>query len=751
MIRFALSLLVILLPTFPHAQTVVARSGEHGDFTRLVFSVPTEVGYDVVEAEDGRTVRVELQKSGLEFELDQIFDRINKNRIQSVEQVPGESVVEITLNCSCDHSSFTLRESMIVLDFSDSSTTEDSVMAVDVAEKPRLPESVENVRELALELSDIRIGGTPSIGPVVRREPLIPTVNILRPGRLNDFEGFSDQSENASAFDLSRDIASSLARATTEGLLDPTVPEVTNRDRDSWPNNDEKTLGNVRSSQSYAVSQLMEVETFPFENGTISIGANHCTPNNGLNISEWSSANSVLDVMADGRRALFGEFDDVNSKSAQAYVQSLLHFGFGAEARAALQAVSDNPDPILWSMSYLLDGEVDPTGWFAMQANCDGYAAFWAALSGAVKEGSTHYNAPAIIGGMENLPQHLRGYLGQHLATKLSAAGKSDIAKDVLRRLERLHGGPTDRLKLGVAAIEAMDGNFEEAEIHLSSITALPEEDAPHAITTSVEIAHAKQEPVSREVSELTAAYASELRDSPLGPDLWKAQLRTLLLDKNYDESFRILSDGSGVPDRVMSEMHTAVMRAVVENAADIPFLKYLMGGKLKDARARPEEINLKIVRRLVSTGLSDVALDMMQSMKTESDGRELRVLRASALLDLGKPEQAEIHLVGLRGDVVDTLRAEARQRMGDHNYARELYEILGDDTSALKNAWLSSDWARVAENDDTALARAARLIEVERAAPEFPSLEYVEGLTSGVAESRATLRALLAETSIDP
>ncbi|WGW04637.1 hypothetical protein [Tropicibacter oceani] len=733
-------------PMSAYAQQIIVRGGEHDDFTRLVFDVPAGIQWTLEEIEGANGKRFVLQREGLKFDTTRAFQKIGNARIAALDPVAGRSAIDIRLNCNCTAESFTLRGRMVVFDFRDGADVDALAQAAEPA--PSATPSAQDTT-LAQDLSTVRIDGVPGIGPNKRPDPLMPSVSVLRP--------LEPQGRTANAapattnpYAVGDSIAADLARAATQGLLEPALravpdPAHVTLHSDTPPADTSAGQGPLND----LAAQLAELDPDSSRKGVISIGGVQCASDKKLRIGDWAQADSVLEVLARDRSALFGEFDKVNKQALLNYSRALLHFGFGAEARAVLGTDPEGPDPMLLAISYIVDAENDPTGWFASQANCDTYAAFWAAMSGGVRPEDTRYSSEAILRGLEALPAHLRDHLGPLLAERLSKAGKSDIARDVLRRLERLHGGPTASLALSAAQLELREGNVAKADATLKSIEALPEADAPEAITTAVDIARAKDIPVSAEVAELTEAFAAELKNSEQGPGLWQAHIRSRLLNKEFARSFQGLQDAEGIPADMLRDTTIEVFKAIAEQSDDLEFLKYAMGGMLESGDLGDPGLDLAIIQRLLALGMPDEALTRLDETPDIPGARDFRLARAQALLALSRPEEAEIVLVGLRGENIAALRAEARRQMGDHDYARTLYEEMGETEEALNAAWLSGDWDRVAEEGETPLAQAARLTSQDNPVPEAPSLGYAETLTGQSAETRQTLRALLDATQI--
>lgn len=753
--RIALALWVVLFPIAAAAQQVVVRGGEHGEFTRLVFDIPAGAQWDLSEPNEEKTVRLSVSGGARSFNTSSTFDKIDRSRVTALEPVEGEAAIDILLACECETTSFVLRDRMLVLDVREAAVNEEDIAeasAPQTAPAPRLAiEPLEN-NPLARDLSVLRIDGMPGIGPERQAAPLIPSVSILRPA--GSERQASELPPEIDPFVVGGDIAADIARAATTGLLDPALRAAPDPMNPNMPGSsmrsDMAEGGGVDAVQTMA-SELARVTHNSVTKGVISIGGESCEPDKSLRLANWVGDETILDVLGSDRSGLFGEFDKVDQRAVRSYARSLLYFGFGAEARNVLQIDAEVQSNLLNSLSYLVDGEMDPTGWFVKQAYCDGYAAFWSAMSGGVKKEDTDYNSPAILRGFESLPAHLRDHLGPLLAERLSEAGKTDLARDVLRRLARLHGGATDSLTLSSAQIDLLEGNYADAEQALNSIGSLPESAAPAAITAAVQIAHATDKPVPQEMVELTAAYASELRDSEEGPNLWKSLVRSQMLNGKYTESMEVLRDSEGISTEMIHGMSREVFASLTQNASDIEFLKFAMNGKMETKDLDAPALDLAIARRMVDLSLPDVALARLEALPDMPGAQEFRVVRAQALLALSRPEEAEIALIGLRGNDVSRLRAEARRQMGDHDYAGNLYQEIGETEEALNSAWLSGDWERVAAEDESPLAQAARLMADTSVAPDEPNLGYAEDLAGQSIETRETLRALLDATRITP
>ena len=144
------------------------------------------------------------------------------------------------------------------------------------------------------------------------------------------------------------------------------------------------------------------------------------------------------------------------------------------------------------------------------------------------------------------------------------------------------------------------------------------------------------------------------------------------------------------------------------------------------------------------------MALGIIETVPSRDRTDAIRLLQAKALLDMFRPEAAELLLIGMQGEDVNRLRAEARSAMGDHAFAKTAFADLGVEDRSRDAAWLAGDWAAVERGGD-AIAQAARLMVDDAASPADTdlTLSAVNSLASDSETSRQTLQALLDETRL--
>ncbi len=98
------------------AQTVVVRSGEHADFSRIVVPVGGLGDWVFGRVEAGYELR--LKTPGVALDSSRVFDRIPRTRIADVS-TPGPGRLRLKLGCKCSGDAFAMADGRIVIDISD--------------------------------------------------------------------------------------------------------------------------------------------------------------------------------------------------------------------------------------------------------------------------------------------------------------------------------------------------------------------------------------------------------------------------------------------------------------------------------------------------------------------------------------------------------------------------------------------------------------------------------------------------------
>lgn len=110
--RILIALCLIVSPAW--AEQVTVRSGDHETFSRLVFDLPPDARWEVIQDED--YVKIALDQKDIQFNLDNIFYFIPRTRILDVQEEAEGSSVRIKMASGTSANYFSLEDGSLVLD-----------------------------------------------------------------------------------------------------------------------------------------------------------------------------------------------------------------------------------------------------------------------------------------------------------------------------------------------------------------------------------------------------------------------------------------------------------------------------------------------------------------------------------------------------------------------------------------------------------------------------------------------------------
>lgn len=723
-----LSLALICLPILSAAQTLSVRSGEHGPFTRLVVDLQGQTDWELEQLGDRAVIRFPDSTYG--FDTSAVFDRIDRSRIGSVSSLPGGGGLQIDLACRCEVEAFQSGARMLVLDVRPGNSD------VAVAQQPDSPGIA--------SFSSVDLGPRPSLGPRSRpaQEPFFVAGDATR----DPIDRIAE--DEASIAAIQAQLTLQLARAATSGLLDTNLRS-----------NDTRLTGQkqepvVMTGDDQTPSLKAEESTpkFTRTDDRLLLSGTACTDDSELNIAEWASEKPFVAQLGNFRQKLLGEFDRPDEKSVLEMAKFYLHFAMGPEARSTLDLL-DSPKPaLLDALAGIVEAGEDRQNVFRNQAGCATSAAMWAVLAHNPGDDHDAVNTQSLLRGFEELPSNLKTLLATRLSDNLIAMGERQAARMILQRVQQQNGHTDPEVVVARAQMSLNDGDNAVAKRELENVARGDDGVASaEALATLMGLSVAAGTPADEDLAELASAYSIEFRGAEQGPDMWKANVRAMISVGNFDAAFSEMSvDGAVQNDTLEQEFY----RALTERANDIAFMKYILRDDGSSMPAIEPDIQIAATERLLALGLPDAAQGLLAKSDISSQNRDKKLLTARIHLAKSEPQDAEIALIGLQGDDVLTLRAEARELMGDYDFAQNAFSQIGEPEQAASAAWISGDWQSVAEGDDNVLASAAQLIQTDTPVPvpgEPPTLRATTALVDASATSIEILRNLLQETRIGP
>lgn len=786
------------------AQTVVARSGEHAGFSRLVMRLPAGAPWSLRQS--GQSAQVVIDTPTVVFDTSRVFDLIPRTRLQSVSQAGPGQPLQLQLGCNCDVTSFVQKDGYLVVDIADGTRGADQPLAAG-SPLPLLPGNINSTgyrfnlaaraaadARAALDLAGVTssrttavdqaqrlpvaVADTPSAiqlpldltraprtevpaAPVEEARVAVDSAAEPKPVPVQvDTDMLLDLSETERAATVNESeqrLLQQISRATNQGLLDLVGVEV-----HDGPNGHILDPLSSRDRPLNPLDQISVTSSVDRETGLIARRSDtsgqptHCLPSQQVAVHEWGTDEPFADQISPLRADLVREFDDVDPEAVLTLARAYLFFGFGAEAQAILRMMpsgaAEHDDAVaLTAMGAVLDGQqMEVNHAFAGQQVCDSEVALWAALAdGTIKKNA---KTDAIQQAFAKLPPHLRVQVGPRISTLFAKAGDPHLAGAALRSVDRTGVEHVPEINLAEAEIARLKGDVETVAQELTDEVAERTENAPRALIELIDLSFAERSALSPDVPDLAASYEVENRDSQLGADLRRAVVAALALTGEFHDSFNeleVLSRRDGPAARTAAL--EPLLTLLTERADDVTFLQYALVIAANGTTAEVTPVADIVAERLLDLGFAQQAQSILKKLAMEPGNTKRRLILAKAALAMDKPHSALVELMGLSGSAANKLRAEALWRNGEYARAGEYLLEEEEKDAAARGFWHSEDRDTLAtmDADDTeqfgGVARVTTQIEETAKEPTgLPPLAHARALVESSEGTRGGIADLL-------
>lgn len=696
------------------ATTLVARSGEHDGFTRLVLNMPVGTQWSLDST--GRDVSVRVDLPDVTIDTSQVFSRIDRSRVAALVQSAPGTPLELKLGCDCEVFGSVQSGTLLVIDVSDPS--------VAPPPKPVFGSIPLQVPYRFQFFSDHRAETAGATIKLPARRPLVSASK--KSGKsAQSLAGTNDAQLVVTDVNISEQrLLEQISRATNQGLLVQAPESETSHSQhlETEPNFYSDTGRSPNSDLSNLIATTVvdrDMDTssealIPAENGRGCIGSEL------IAVSEWGDDQSFGTQVSMLRSNLVEEFDTVNPEVALNLAQTYLYFGFGAEAKRilAMRQTTGPHDDILVALADIVDhekpGSQNP---FVQQQGCEGDVALWSLLS--ENHVSETANLTAMQKAFARLPAHLRVYLGPTVSRIFSEADESESAEVILRAVNRAGPETDSAYQLAEAAATRLRGTAQDATDQLLEVVNHGSEHSPQAVIDLIDVQLEERDGVSPDLPDLIAAYASEYRKSDLGSGLRRAHVIALALAGKHLEAFDALAEMADVDDPlIQSETQHPALSLLTENADDVIFMQIVLeqlSGNLDFIQAPLAD---KIAGRMLGMGFANEAVQLLYARDNEEPTETRRLLRAKAALAQNLPHRAMIELLGLVGEEADRLRAGAQWQIKDYQRAANHLLAVQEINGATRGFWLSDQWDAMPDTNEThygQIVNVARKIDTDQ------------------------------------
>ncbi|MCE8544529.1 hypothetical protein KBY25_01730 [Ruegeria pomeroyi] len=697
MARVLLALLFFLAALPVDATEVEVRSGEHGDFTRLVLRIPVRTEWNLKNAVRSSQLTVALPD--LKFEYDTVFERVPRKRLEELRQSEIGAPLEMLFACDCEARAFVQSGTLLVIDIRDRP-----------ADSPRL--RLPLVRDQVL---DVRAEGAVSAPQDHAVEDRVAEIALTEDTELL----IADARRHQAFLDIPVPLAgeravenrlySRILRGVDQEVLALRFRDEPGTERGSTEAQAAltETLTEGLGLPNLRVTTVVDRDLHAAREGHTSLPAvQQCIEDEQLAVGEWADNRPFSTQHADLRDGLFGEFDKVDARAALALARFYLHFGFGDEASVTLELLkpSYSEHKLLAALAAAVEGRQEPEGNpLAGLQGCDNAVAMWSVLS--EKSASEATDTNAVLRSYGRLPLHLRAYLGPVLGEYLANAGFADAAHQLVRAAERINEGDQAAIAVVEAKIAGLNNKPDIREQKLKAVIedASAPTHAPLALVDLIEKRWSEGGDITPQELLLAASYLHEFRRSEIGPRVQTAYVIALALSAQFDEAIGALAEpGQDRRSEIWQETVDRIVKRIMSHASDITFLRHVAMLDSDLFIAVKADTATLVAQRLIELGFFEDALryaDRPQDRK--SRGARAEII-ARATLGMGRPHRALLELESTSGAEAERLRAEAMSEAGALEQAAEALLRAGDLDAASRYIWLAGADAPIAGGEET-------------------------------------------------
>ena len=674
-------------------EDLVAQSGEHETFSRLVFPLAEEITWDIDQSD--RLVSISFPNLEATLNTQGLMSRLPTGRLENIRAQPG--TVELELGCDCVVDVFRFDGRFVV---------------IDVVDRPAAVEQVEEVQKKQPIISFENYQPNHVAALAERTLPLVrPDVNPDAP--VQSARIFSDDV-----------LASQMADAVAAQLLAPSG--------DLAPTN-----GN---GIGLGPTQI-EINT-PFRNQPPQLAIAQqetCMLPAYADISQWPSHQEVLQSIGRMRREVFDDSGQVTADNARSLAASYIALGFGAEARAILEMGGENSS-LIDALAQVVDGLPSPSNSRLREAYaCPNALAFWAVLSAGALPSGAELNENAVEVTLAKMrPEYRKAYAGTVIA-RLRSGGYEEAARQIEGLMART-GSSSDR------EVDVFDP-VALAKLELEDRLAKLRTQAFANTPTSAEALNAlleehMQSRIALDDALLTYAgsFVETVEDGELRVGIHAGLLFGLVLSGYPFEALQAYERLLLVqPEHTITHLDALVSLATEVVPAD-EFALFVVGlGELITSETVATETILDVAKRMVDVGMPSKGLQLMTRRDLDQSS-EKRLISARAFLAMGNPGEALERIANLVTSEAREIRAYAYLRMGEYD---EAFPYLAEtDPLHAPTGWIAQ---RLDAREVQPYSRQV-LLEQVSAQPSGESEPTMRALLEETSQMRSTIEGVLRE-----
>ena len=557
--RFAAAIILWLLPVIACAQpTVVVRAGEHGEFTRVTFTLEEPIRW---RSEKNSVV---FENDGVTFDTSKTFSRIGRDRLAGIQVGQGRATLD--LGCPCEIRAFQASGRLV---------------AVDIVPDGRPPqEGSEPQPTTPVTLSALSLLKVPA------EETELTLQNWTSE---TDSKLDVDEAESSAQIDRKSDVggvAEAIARAATLGLVSPI--------------SEPPTIGSPEhATQGGLAAALLQANA---RVGAFEAGR-QIEP--GSQASDCPADDVLPDLSIKTEQVIGSEIRDLVTHSGKVdrlqvikAADIYLSRGFGVEAQSVLSLTTDaSSQPYRWAIaSYLDHGLSDNHPFTTSQLSCDSDTALWA-LTFLHKQADTDgLDLAGLVASFQRWPKEVRAIVGPDLNSILIQRDRHDLARTVLRVADFTENPIASAL--AHAELEAAQGRTGLALALLEEAPSPAEVQAPEYVIARINLRLETGADIPKRDLETAQSLLKEYRHLPVGQTLQDVLVSAYIYDGDLQTALEVYEQRPLKPAQI--EM---LLGQALRNLQPADFAWFLFAYWLGNEADYPEEMNRDAAAALKALG----------------------------------------------------------------------------------------------------------------------------------------------------
>lgn len=615
--------LLLLLTTSQAAAEVRVSSGEHADFSRLVFDLGNLREWRIEPATEG----IDLVIEGAEFDLSKAFDLIPKKRVTSMT-VKGPGHLHIGTACDCPMKTFEIRPGLIVVDFFDA-----------ISE----PRSIERLKEAF-------------------------TLKALQDSSFQSYEKSlwtRFQTEG-----LKRDLIVELKNAAASGNITLSdLSSVQLRATDNPIASHGEAGRNIRINNE---TQIAGKE--PTSEATLD-----CLDDSWVAISTWGEENDLAGQLSRAQENVAAELDWPSENAVISAAKTYLYLGFSAEALHLLEAFEHDSKQhaVLMDIASIMEGRPGNEDTFSSMSACANMSSFWAILEKGRRQDTDIYFKTAL-GHFNGLPFHLRTVFGGRILEMAKAGDDLTAINIVKNAIERSATPLDDSSKINVAESYRLLGDGKTAGKMFQDLSDTYGPAEAEALIGLVSVKLKDKEVVDKTTIDSLNGLLATHRNAPLKERLTEALAVSHALAGDFRLAFSNLSP--------TFPAHEDVWKLLVENGSDDDFLLQSIAAE-PDPRTLSYATRIMISERLLSQGFADAAKSWRPEAFASKANEDDRLFAGKVLLGSRNPKAVLEMLANLNSIEATRAKAKAYLQAGKYQEAFNTYRAAAGPNDGRKSS----------------------------------------------------------------